>query len=171
MSAIDELLEANKRYAAKFDKGDLPSPPAKHVAVLTCMDSRIHIDKILELQIGDSHIIRNAGGRATDDAVRSLIISIWLLGVNEIMVIQHTDCGMLKHTNAEIQDILRQGTGADASSIDFLPFTDLEASVRDGVSRIRNCPFISWEIDVRGFVYDVKTGALKTVESRSGASA
>jgi carbonic anhydrase len=163
MGAIDEFLEANKTYAAHFDRGDLPSPPAKHVAVLTCMDARMHIDRILGLEIGDAHLMRNAGGRATDDAIRSLIISVWLLGVNEIMVIQHRDCGMLMYTNAEIRQILRERTGADASAIDFLPFTDLEVSVRESVDRIRQSPFISWEIDVRGFIYDVKTGLLNPV--------
>jgi carbonic anhydrase len=163
VSGIDELLAANKLYAAQFDKCDLPAPPAKHVAVLTCMDARMHLNEILGLEVGDAHIIRNAGGRATDDAIRSLIISIWLLGVDEIMVIHHTRCGLHSRGNAEIRQLLREQTGHDPSGIDFLAFSDLEQSVRQDVRRLKESPFISWQITIRGFIYDVKTGELLPV--------
>lgn len=129
MTVTDELIQANKTFAQTFDKGDLPMPPGRHVAVLTCMDARLHPERFLGLDIGDAHVIRNAGGRASDDAIRSLIISSRLLGTNEYLVIHHTDCGMLTFSNQDLQQKLREETGRDASGIDFLPFSDLEESV------------------------------------------
>jgi len=164
VAELPALLEANARFAATFDKGDLPAPPARHVAVLTCMDARLHPAAFLGLAIGDAHIIRNAGGRASDDAIRSLIISSRLLGTREFVVIHHTGCGMLSFSNTELQDRLRQETGADASGIDFLPFTDLEEGVREDVRRIRESPFIDPAITVSGFIYDVRSGRLQPVE-------
>ena len=163
MAELPALLEANQRFAATFDKGNLPAPPARHVAVLTCMDARLHPAAFLGLAIGDAHIIRNAGGSASDDAIRSLIISSRLLGTREFLVIHHTGCGMLSFTNAELQNRLKQETGADASGIDFMPFTDLEASVREDVRRIRESPFLDKAITVSGFVYDVRSGRLQRI--------
>jgi carbonic anhydrase len=163
MAVTDDLLNANERYVAHFDKGDLPLPPARRVAVLVCMDARIDPAKALGLQEGDAHVIRNAGGRASDDALRSLAISHKLLGTQEFLVIHHTNCGMQTFTNDQLRDQLRRDLGADASEIDFLPFSDLEASVREDVQRIRASPLIPDTIPVRGFVYDVQTGRLSEV--------
>ncbi len=163
MSMTDQLVQANQAYAETFDQGDLPAPPARRLAVVTCMDARLHPEKFLGLEIGDAHVIRNAGGRASDDAIRSLIISSHLLGTNEYAVIHHTDCGMLSFTNEDLQQKLADETGVDASNIDFLPFPDLEQSVRDDVNRIKESPFIPGNIRVRGFVYDCRTGTLTEV--------
>ena len=163
MPELPELLAANERYAASFTKGDLLMPPARHVAVLACMDARLHPEKFLGLEEGDAHVIRNAGGRASDDALRSLIISYKLLGTREFVVIHHTDCGMLTFSNDQIREMLKNDTGADASAIDFLPFSDLEASVREDVRTIRSSPLIPDLITVTGFDFDVKTGRLSEV--------
>jgi len=163
MPVLDELLDANRAFSAGFDQGHLPMPPARQVAVLACMDARLHPEKFLGLEVGDAHVTRNAGGRASDDAVRSLIISLRLLGTREFLVIHHTDCGMLTFSNEELQGKLQADTGADASGIDFLPFADLEESVREDVRRIKGSPFISDDIAVSGFIYDVRTGLLKEV--------
>ena len=163
MAVTDELLQANERYAAQFTNGDLPLPPARRTAVLVCMDARIDPAKVLGLQEGDAHVIRNAGGRASDDALRSLAISHKLLNSQEFLVIHHTDCGMQTFTNEQLRDQLRRDLGADASEIDFLPFSDLEESVREDVRRIRSSPLIPDTIAVRGFVYDVQTGRLSEV--------
>ncbi len=169
MSVTDELLEANAAYAATFDKGDLPLPPARHVAVVTCMDARILPSKILGLAEGDAHVIRNAGGRAKD-ALRSLVISQRLLGTNEVVVIHHTDCGMLTFTNDQLQSQVRKELNADASTVDFLPFPDLEESVRDDVALLRSSELIPPTVPIRGFVYDVHTGRLTEVGVPAGAS-
>src|ERR1700682_2775250 len=125
MAVIDELVEANQKYAKRFDRGHLPMPPRRHVAILTCMDARIVPSRQLGLEEGDAHVIRNAGGRARD-ALRSLVISQRLLGTNEIAVIHHTDCGMLTFTNPDLHAKVKKDLGADSSHIDFLPFRDLE---------------------------------------------
>ena len=163
MPVLPKLLAANERYAAVFTKGDLPMPPGRHVSVLVCMDARLHPEKFLGLDEGDAHVIRNAGGRASDDALRSLIISYKLLGTREFVVIHHTDCGMLTFTNDQLRDILRNDLNADASAIDFLPFSDLDESVRQDVQAIRSSPLIPDDISVSGFVFDVKTGRLREV--------
>src|SRR6266436_4761313 len=142
MTATQEFLKANEAYAATFQKGDLPMPPARHVAILTCMDARLHPARFLGLQEGDAHVIRNAGGRASEDALRSLIISEQLLGTTEIVVIHHTDCGMLTFSNEDLRNKLQQELHANADNIDFLPFSNLEQSVRDDVTLLRNSPFI-----------------------------
>jgi carbonic anhydrase len=164
MSILPELLAANERYAAGFTKGDLPMPPGRRVAILTCMDARLDPAKFLGLEEGDAHVIRNAGGRASGDALRSLIISQQLLGTREVVVIHHSDCGMLTFGNEELRRRLREGFGADASDIDFLPFTDLAQSVRDDVATIRNSPFVPEDVPVSGFIYDVHSGRLQPVE-------
>lgn len=163
MPELSTMLDANQRYAATFDKGNLPMPPSRHVAVLTCMDARLDPAKFLGLQEGDAHVIRNAGGRASDDALRSLIISSWLLGTREFVVIHHTDCGMLTFTNEQLRERLQREAGADASSIDFLPFSDLAESVRQDVAKIRSSPLLPRDISVDGFIYDVRTGKLEAV--------
>lgn len=164
MAVTNELLQANEAFAKEFDQGHLAVPPARQVAVLTCMDARLHPEKFLGLDIGDAHVIRNAGGRASDDAIRSLIISSHLLGTKEYLVIHHTDCGMATFSNDDLRGKLKQETGADADHIDFLPFSDLEQSVRDDVTRIQESPYIPEGIAVRGFVYDVRSGKLSPTE-------
>jgi len=160
---IDRMVEANQGFAGGFDQGGLPMPPARATAILTCMDARLHPAKFLGLGVGDAHVIRNAGGRASEDAVRSLIISSRLLGTREFAVIHHTDCGMLTFSNDDLRDKLAAETGADASRIDFLPFGDLNQSVRDDVATIKASPFIDEDIPVSGFVYDVASGRLSPV--------
>lgn len=162
MSVSDELLQANNKYAKTFDRGDLPMPPARRLAVVTCMDARIIPSRQLGLEEGDAHVIRNAGGRARD-ALRSLVISQRLLGTNEIAVIHHTDCGMLTFTNPDLHAKVKQDLGADASAIDFLPFSDVEESVREDVAFLLSSPLIPANVVIRGFVYDVKTGKLNEV--------
>jgi len=163
MSVADEFLQADERYAATFHKGDLPMPPARHLAVVACMDARLDPAKFLGLKEGDAHVIRNAGGRAAD-AIRSLVISQQLLGTREVAVIHHTDCGMLTFTQEQLHQKLHDDLGVHAD-LEFLPFTDLEQSVRDDVAIIRDSPLLLKDAPVRGFIYDVKTGRLDEVAS------
>ena len=162
MSVSQEFQKANDAYASTFDKGDLPMPPARHVAVLTCMDARLHPALFLGLELGDAHVIRNAGGRASDDAIRSLTISQQLLGTNTVVVIHHTDCGMVTFSNEDLRKKLKQELNVDAEDIDFLPFKNLQ-SVRDDVATIKNSPLLLKDIEVSGFIYDVNTGKLSPV--------
>jgi carbonic anhydrase len=162
MALVDEALAANEAYAEGFTKGDLPMPPGRKLAVVACMDARLDPAKALGLEEGDAHVIRNAGGRAAD-ALRSLVISQRLLGTQEILVVHHTDCGMLTFDNPTLYGICRADLGADASDIDFLPFSDLEQSVREDVELIRSSPLIAKDSAVTGFVYDVKTGRIHRV--------
>jgi carbonic anhydrase len=162
MSVIEEFVQANNTYAANFNKGDLPLPPARQVAVLACMDARLDPARILGLEEGDAHVIRNAGGRAAD-ALRSLVISEQLLGTKTIAIIHHTDCGMLTFTNADIHQKIKQDLHADADHIAFLPFSDLEQSVRDDIAFLKGSPLIPASIEIKGFVYDVHTGRLHEV--------
>jgi carbonic anhydrase len=157
------VLEANARFAETFDKGDAQLPPNLPLAVLTCIDARLHPASFLGLEIGDAHVIRNAGGRATDDALRSLIVSSQLLGTREFMVIHHTDCGMLTFTNEDIWSKLQTETGTNAEAIDFMPFSDVEESLKEDVKTIRENPFLPKDDEVTGWVYDVKTGRLREV--------
>lgn len=163
MAVLDELRAANARYADVFDKGDLPAPPSRRVAILTCMDARLIPAKFLGLEEGEAHVIRNAGGRADADAIRSLVISQQLLGTDEVLVIHHTGCGMLSFTNEQLRDKCRRDLDADASEIDFLPFSDLEQSVRDDVATLRSSPLIPNDIAINGFVYDVHSGRLREI--------
>jgi carbonic anhydrase len=163
MSEIKKMLEANRMFACSFTWRDAAAAPARRVAILTCMDARIDPAQMLGLGFGDAHVIRNAGGRASDDAIRSLVISSRLLGTAEFAVIHHTDCGLLALTNDQLQAKLTQETGADASGIDFLPIPDLEQSVRDDVDRILRTPFIDRSIEVSGYIYDVHSGAAQQV--------
>jgi carbonic anhydrase len=174
MSVIDELVQASQEYARHFDRGDLPMPPARRVAILACMDARLVPPKLLGLSEGDAHVIRNAGGRAKD-ALRSLVISQRLLGTREVMVIHHTDCGMLTFSNeglrAKVRDELGAQAGEEVRAVDFLPFSDVEESVQDDVAFLRSSPLIPRDIPIRGFVYDVRTGGLSEVGAREGESA
>jgi carbonic anhydrase len=163
MTVVQEFLKENEAYAASFQKGQLPMPPGRQVAVLTCMDARLDPARFLGLQEGDAHVIRNAGGRASEDAIRSLIISQQLLGTNTVVVIHHTDCGMLTFSNTDLRTKLKQELHADASHIDFLPFSDLEQSVRDDVATLKASPLIPDNIQISGFIYDVRSGKLLPV--------
>jgi carbonic anhydrase len=163
MGQLTSVVEANQRFAASFDKGELEIPPARNVAVLTCIDARIDPARALGFDIGDAHVIRNAGGRATDDAVRSLLISSWLLGTREFLVIHHTDCGMEKFTDEAMTEIITERCGQDVSHLDFLTFRDLDQGVRDDVDRIRSISQIPADATVSGHVYDVRTGTLREV--------
>ena len=162
MSVTDELLRNSEAYAASFDKGDLPLPPAKKVAVVACMDARLNPYGILGLQEGDAHVIRNAGGVVTDDEIRSLAISQRLLGTEEIILIHHTDCGMLTFTDDEFKRQVQDDTGIKP---EWAPesFTDLDEDVRQSIARIKASPFIPRKDQVRGFVYEVETGKLREV--------
>jgi carbonic anhydrase len=164
MAALPELLEANRRYAAGFTKGSLQTPPRLHVAILTCMDARLDPARMLGLEEGDAHVIRNAGGRPTEDAIRSLVISQLLLGTREVVVIHHVECGMLSFSNDDLRQKIRADLGADASNIDFLPFSDLAQSVRDDVAELRRSPLLLKDAPISGFIYDVKSGRLLPVE-------
>jgi carbonic anhydrase len=162
MPLLDEIRAANDAYSTEFTKGDLPMPPGRKFAVVACMDARLDPAKALGLEEGDAHVIRNAGGRAAD-ALRSLVISQRLLGTQEVLVVHHTDCGMLTFDNPTLYGICQEQLGADASDIDFLPFSDVEQSVRDDVEIIRSSPLIAKDTPVTGFVYDVKTGKIHEV--------
>ena len=162
MSVTDELVRNNQSYAGSFKKGDLPLPPARHVAVLACMDARLDVHKILGLQEGDAHVIRNAGGAATDDAIRSLAISQRLLGTKEIVLIHHTDCGMLTFHDDDIKYKIEQETGI-RPAFAFEAFSDLDKDVKQSIARIKASPFIPHKSSIRGFVYDVRSGKLDEV--------
>ena len=161
MSVTDEFLRNNAAYAEQF-VGPLPMPPSRHIAVVACMDARLHVSGILGLKEGESHVVRNAGGVVTDDVVRSLAISQRLLGTTEIILIHHTDCGMLTFTDDPFRRAIQDETGIkppwSAES-----FTDLEEDVRQSIARIKASPFIPHKDAIRGFVFDVATGKLNEV--------
>jgi len=161
VSVTDELLENNARYAETFT-GPLPLPPAKHVAVLACMDARIDVYRVLGLQEGEAHVIRNAGGVVTDDEIRSLAISQRLLGTREIILIHHTDCGMLTFTDEDFRDSIQQDTGV-RPPWHSEAFGEPEDDVRASIERITGSPFVPDTSSVRGFVFDVATGKLNEV--------
>lgn len=184
---LDEVLAANQTYTADFSKGDLPMPPGRRFAILTCMDARLDPAKYAGLSEGDAHVIRNAGGRASDDAIRSLVISYKLLGTREWFVIHHTDCGMETFTNEIISDLLSsslktasvdasgwhdcgQGPGCtDGKYINWLTISDQELSVLEDVLRIRNHSLVPSDIPVYGYIYDVRSGRLIEVPEASKA--
>jgi carbonic anhydrase len=161
MSVTDEYLQNNERYAAAFS-GPLPLPPARKTAVVACMDARINVYGVLGLQEGDSHVIRNAGGIVSDDTIRSLAISQHLLGTEEIVLIHHTDCGMLTFSDEQFAEILEKESG-ERPSWSANSFPDLEGDVRDSIKRITDSPFVKNKSSVRGFVFDVATGKLNEV--------
>jgi len=162
MSVTDDLLGNAKEYADGFDKGDLPLPPARKVAVVACMDARLDPQKVLGLAEGDAHVIRNAGGVVTDDAIRSLSISQRLLGTEEIILIHHTDCGMLTFSDDDFRQQVMEDTGVKPEWA-AEAFSDLDGDVRQSIARIKASPFIPKKDKVRGFVYEVETGRLREV--------
>ena len=163
MGIYEENLAANQQYVEKFALGHLPMPPARKLAVVACMDARLTVEQFLGLKTGDAHIIRNAGGLATEDALRSLIISSHLLGTRTYYVIQHTDCGMLTFTDEKLREKLKTETGHDASHLHFHSFSDVEKSVKKQLQSIRSNRFLPRDIDVHGFIYDVRTGKLREI--------
>lgn len=172
MSIIDDAVRANRDYVSGFRSGGLTTPPARKLAIVACMDARLTIEPMLGLKTGDAHIIRNAGGIVTEDAVRSLVISHHLLGTREVMVINHTDCGMLTFKDEDLeQDLIRKTGKAAVVPSRFHSFTNLEENVRRQVRRLHAHPWIPADITVRGFVYDVKTGRLHEVGQEEVAKA
>ncbi len=162
MTATEGLLSNSEHYAEQFTKGDLPMPPAKKVAVVACMDARLDPARVLGLEEGDAHVIRNAGGVITDDEIRSLAISQHLLGTNEVILMHHTDCGMLTFTDDQFTEQLEAHAG-ERPNWEPRSFDDLEADLRDSVERVRNSPFLLTTDSVRGFIYEVETGRLREV--------
>jgi carbonic anhydrase len=163
MSTIDELVQNAETYAEGFEEGELPMPPARRVAVLACMDARLNPYGLLGLSEGDAHVIRNAGGVVTDDEIRSLSISQRLLGTEEIMLIHHTDCGMLTFGDDDFRRQIQRETGIKPEWA-AEAFDDLEEDVRQSIARIKASPFIPKKESIRGFIYDVKTGRINEVE-------
>lgn len=162
MSATDEFVAANRRYAEQFTKGDKPMPPAKRVAVVACMDARIETGRLLGLEEGDAHVIRNAGGVVTDDVIRSLAISQRLLGTTEIVLIHHTDCGMVTFKDDALKAQIEADTGL-RPPFALEAFADPADDIRQSIRRIRSSPFVPHRDQVRGFVYDVANGQLNEV--------
>ena len=162
MSQIDELVANNEAYAQTFDKGDLPLPPARKLAIVACMDARVSPYALLGLSEGEAHVIRNAGGVVTDDEIRSLAISQRLLGTEEIMVIHHTDCGMLTFHDDDFKHQIEQETGIKPTWA-AEAFSDLDQDERQTLARIKTSPFIPKKDNTRGFVYEVETGRLREV--------
>jgi carbonic anhydrase len=163
MAEMTSMLEANERFAEGFDAAGLPMPPKRPIAVLTCIDARLHPEEFLGFEIGDAHVVRNASGRATDDAVRSLVISSWLLGTREFVVIHHTGCGMMAFTDDVLQGMIEDATGEDVSGMRFETFSDLDESVAGDVGRLRSLAILPEGVTVAGYVYDVDSGRLREV--------
>src|SRR4051794_17831985 len=171
MAVLDKILDSNEEYTRNFRYGALSIPPARKLAVLACMDARLNVNEALGLDTGDAHIIRNAGGIATDDAIRSLIISHELLGTQEFLVVNHTDCGMLTFTDENLRKRLSEKYDTDSAGLQFYPFPDLEANVKDQVDKIKSIPFLPKHIPVYGFVYDVRTGKIKEATRATATAA
>jgi carbonic anhydrase len=166
VTATDDLLKRAEAYAEGYDKGDLPLPPAKGLAIVACMDARMDPARVLGLEEGDAHVIRNAGGVVTDDAIRSLAISQRLLGTREIMLVHHTGCGMLTFSDDEFRRRVQDETGIKpAWAVET--FGDLEEDVRQSIARIHASPFLPEKGSVRGFVYEVETGRLREVPAQA----
>jgi carbonic anhydrase len=164
VSIIDEALKANETYAQGFKHGHLPMPPARKLAVVACTDARLMVDQALGLKTGDAHVIRNAGGIVTEDAIRSLLISHYLLGTQEFAIINHTDCGMLTFKDEDLHSTLLQATGTAAVAPSHVhAFGDLQENVRQQIQKVKSHPWIPKDIPVRGFIYDVETGKLNEV--------
>ena len=162
MTATDDVLRNNAQYAEGFDKADLPLPPALNMAVVACMDARLDTHRLLGIQEGDAHVIRNAGGVVTDDVLRSLVISQRLLGTREVVLIHHTDCGMLTFRDDDVKDAIQADTGL-RPSFAMEAFGNLEGDVRQSIARIKASPFVPAKDQIRGFVYDCATGRLSEV--------
>lgn len=163
MSTTDQLLKNNAVYASAFDKGSLPMPPGKQIAIVACMDARLETGRLLGIEEGDAHVIRNAGGVVSDDVIRSLTISQRLLGTREILLIHHTDCGMLTFTDAALKEQVEKDTGI-RPPFAFDAFASVEADVTQSIARIKASPFIPYKDQVRGFVFEVETGKLREVK-------
>jgi carbonic anhydrase len=164
MSVVTELLQHNAGFASGFRDGDLPLPPRRHLAVVACMDARLDVHRILGLGLGEAHVIRNAGGVVSDDVIRSLVISQRLLGTREIVLIHHTDCGMLTFRDDEVKAQIERDVGL-RPPFALEAFHDLGADVRQSIQRIRANPFVPHRDAVRGFVYDVATGRLAEIRT------
>lgn len=164
MTQITSIKLENNKYADKFENGNLPLPPSKKIAIVSCMDARIIVDKVLGLKIGEAHVIRNAGGIVTDDVLRSSIISHELLGTNEFIIINHTDCGMVTFKDEELRQKIQTKYNTDASHITFNSFKSIEDNVREQVNKIRSSPFLTEIKSVTGLVYDVKTGRINEIQ-------
>jgi len=162
---LEAIVHDNEQWRATFDVGALQVRPLKQAVILTCMDSRYPAAAIIGFKLGEAHMIRNAGGRATDDAIRSLIVSAHALGTRACIVIHHTDCGLFGQTNDNLRSRVKTATGQSAAHIDFLPFADLEESVRDDVEQIRACRFLPEGYEVVGMIYDVRTGRVIPVDT------
>ena len=162
MTATDDVLKNNAQYAESFEKGDLPLPPGLGMAVVACMDARLDTHKLLGIQEGDAHVIRNAGGVVSDDVIRSLVISQRLLGTREVVLIHHTDCGMLTFRDDDVKDAIQSDTGL-RPAFALEAFGDLEGDVRQSIARIQASPFVPVKDQIRGFVYDCATGRLDEV--------
>ena len=161
---IDKTIEANQRYSQNFSLGELPIPPARKLAIVACMDARLTVEQFLGLKTGDAHIIRNAGGIVSEDALRSLIISHYLLGTQEFMIINHTDCGMMTFKEEDLRKKLQQETQTSVIAPNaFHCFEKLEENVREQILKVKSHPWIPKHIPVRGFIYDVRTGQLNEV--------
>src|SRR5690349_3883903 len=160
MSQLEYIKNKNEKYSKVFTDGNLPLPPSRKVAVLACMDARILVDQVLGLKIGEAHVIRNAGGIATDDAIRSLIISHELLGTKEIIVVNHTDCGMATFKDEDLQKSISEKYNEDATNIHFHAFESIEDNVKNQVKRIRSVAFLSEIVSVSGLIYDVSNGRI-----------
>lgn len=160
MSYFEQFMQANQAYVALHGELNLPIKPKTRVAIVTCMDSRLHVAQALGLALGDAHILRNAGGRVTDDVIRSLVISQQQMGTREIVVLHHTDCGAQTFNNEDFQEHLKCELGVDVSGQDFLPFQDVEESVREDIRLLRECPLIPDDVIISGAVYDVDTGRM-----------
>ena len=171
MSVLEEVLTANDAYASSFDKGSLPMPPGRQFAILTCMDARIDPARALGLEEGDAHVIRNAGGIASDDALRSLVISHHLLGTKEAFVIGHTDCGMLTFSNDDLRTTLRDRQGVEAAHLDFQPFGNCAERVAASARRVRESGLLPEDFAVHAFVYDVSSGRIEPVNVEALAAA
>ncbi len=163
MSYFENFLKANQAYVELHGDLHLSIKPKTKVAIVTCMDSRLHVAPALGLALGDAHILRNAGGRVTDDMIRSLVISQQQMGTREIVVLHHTDCGAQTFQNEEFQEHLKAELGVDVSDQDFLPFQDVEESVREDMQLLRECPLIPDDVVISGAVYDVDTGSMREV--------
>ena len=164
MSYFENFMKANQAYVDLHGTSHLPIKPKTKVAIVTCMDSRLHVAQALGLALGDAHILRNAGGRVTEDMIRSLVISQQQMGTREIVVLHHTDCGAQTFKNEEFAAFLNQELGVDVSGQDFLPFTDVEESVREDVALLRQSPLIPADVEISGAVYDVDTGRMTIVQ-------
>ena len=165
MSYFENFMKANQAYVDLHGTAHLPIKPKTKVAIVTCMDSRLHVAQALGLALGDAHILRNAGGRVTEDMIRSLVISQQQLGTREIVVLHHTDCGAQTFKNEDFTAYLHEELGVDVSNQDFLPFTDVEESVREDMALLRQSPLIPADVEISGAVYDVDTGRMTEVKN------